>query len=363
MFSLFSFVRLYLIIIVLIHFGAVAIAQDFPQENYYTRYIYGDTVFMDTIQDFKQYAYCDRDIEWAGMVDIDIIPNQKKNQSWDNFKKSGFSNLNFKQYTADSMPIDSSLMDYLIRGIENRAVPIYETPELNKIKLLGEGDLYHTLLEEAEEKHYKAADFEVLRLRCFLVYMKYGGGYYLHPVAAAPIRTVYDIYTPSVQASYRRLGWIPIKRGQVEQATWQKTIHSDVNFDKVYAFKQGWTPEQCIQDWIATYKEDASKQQMYDGSQLDQSTILSREEVEDIINYEHITYDPETFEELTVRSPYESFGLVGLNVSIQWAWDETKKQLYLEPIKFSPIAHKMDILCNNCEGENMFLYRLFSSGK
>jgi hypothetical protein len=342
--------------LLLLSFGTIA--QDTIRDSYYVRYIYDTTVLTNT--NIKQELYCDETIEWAGFVDIDIIPNQKSNQSWDNFQASGFSNLNFKQYTTDSIPTDTSLLDYIITSIQNKSIPIYQTPQLQQPINLTKEDLTAFASDgESSGRYYDAGDFEVLRLRCVVFYDRSGAGIWIYPMAAAPIRTEYDIYSPTAQAFYKPLGWIPVSGNIPISVSWQKTIHSDVPLRNIKVFKQGFTSDEVLSHLINKQESSVNQQQLYDATDLSQPTLLSPEQLTERISYEEITFDPETFEEIIVRTPINDLGLVGYNFSLDWAWDSTKQQLYVDTKGISPIVHNMDLFCDDCPDEKMFLSRLF----
>ena len=343
--------------LLLLSFGTIA--QDTIRDSYYVRYIYDTTVLTNA--NIKQELYCDETVEWAGFVDIDIVPNQKRNQSWDNFQESGFSNLNFKQYTTDSIPKDTSLLDYIITSIQNKSLPVYQTPQLQQPIHLTKEDLTAFASDgESSGRYYDAGDFEVLRLRCTVFYDINGAGIWIYPMAAAPIRTEYDIYSPTAQAFYKPLGWISVNKDTPIDISWQKTIHSDVPIRNIKVFKQGFASDEVLTHLINKQRSSVSQQQLlYDATDLSNPTRLSQQQLTERITFESITFDPETFEETIVRVPVEHLGLVGYNFSLDWAWDTNQNQLYVETKGISPIIHNMDLFCDDCPDENMFLSRLF----
>ncbi|MGH1334613.1 MAG: hypothetical protein ACRBFS_00690 [Aureispira sp.] len=336
-------------------------AQGDISDNLYERHVYIET---DTIKYMKQFIYCERTIRWAGIVDVDIIPHQKSNQSWDNFKESGFSNLNFKQYTTDTSLIDTSLIQYIINGIQNNKVPVFQTDSLSSFKDVEESAFY-ALTPSGKDIHhyYDANDFEIIRLRCFLFYVENNNGFELVPVAAAPIRTEYDSYTRTAQPSYLPLGWIDVTTNTPKNKPWHKQVHSDINLNNIHVFKQDWTFDQSIQNLIEDHQAPNSTSKLYDAKSFQNSSQLSIQQLEELITYEEISFDPETFEQITIPVPYENLGLVGLNISIELVWDNLNHKLHIKPIQFSPIAHQMEIYCNDCAGQNMHLYHLFSNKK
>lgn len=315
-------------------------------------------------EELKQTVFCNQDIKWAGIAELDIVLGRKAGQTWDNYKASGYSDLNYKQYLGDTILQDSLLMKYIITSIQQQKTPIYQTSHLKQPKTLTKEDWNAIYLDDFDRmvsRKYALEDFEVVRLQCFIVYDNQG--FDLWPLAAAPIRVAYDIYPTTAAFEYHPLGWIPIQNKAPQQKTWQKNIHSAIQLKNIQVFKQDWTYQQVVKDLIQKNQQNSSQYPLYKADNLAVSEVLSQEQMEEIITYEDIIVDPDTFEEVFVRTPYEEFGLVGMNVSLEWTWDEKKQQLHVQPVKFSPIAHNMDILCEDCEGENMYLYRLFSEKK
>lgn len=312
----------------------------------------------------KQSIFCEQNIKWAGVAEVDIVLEKEADQTWNNYRESGFSDLNYKQYQGDTLLPDSLLMQQMLSSIQQQKTLIYKTDALEQVKTLAKEDWNALSIDEEEVvfRKYTLEDFEVIRLKLFIVYDD-NNGFGISPLAVAPIRTDYDIYPTPSAFGYHLLGWIPVHGTVPQQPSWQKIIHSDLQLKNIKIFKQDWEYEEAVADLIQQNQQNNAQHKLYKADDLNVSEVLTPEQLQEIITYEDIQFDPDTFEEFTTRTPYEYFGLVGMNLSLQWTWDEVNQQLHVQAVKFSPIAHKMDILCEDCEGKNMYLYRLFSEKK
>lgn len=314
---------------------------------------------VDPAERYKQSMYCQPAIRWAGIVDVDVLPDPDPNLNWDSFRKSGFSSLNYKQYTATSPAHAPELTQHLLDAIKAKKLMVYETSRLARQKELGEGDLYY-LPAEAEGKtiEYEAEDFQILRLKCLIYYRENGGGFGLTPIAAMIVRPEWDYIEYDGKPLYRPLGWIKIQQGKAAQPAWSKVIHTDVKASSIQVFKLDWTYEQTVKDLLHAAQSNANTT-LYSVQALDGTPVLTKEQLQELSAREDFAFDPETFEEYQVRVPKESFDLVGMTISTELMWDDGQHQLYLQATQFAPLIHNMDIFCDDCDGVNMFLERLF----
>lgn len=316
----------------------------------------------------KQEIYCNSNIIWAGIVDIDIVPNLQKDQNWDVFGESGLSKLNFNQKSTYLKKGEKILSDQVIGHANDGTLDFYNDATLKTkidyqlLELTAPNIEPETIGERGKE--YPASSFEVYRLRCLVYYQKDQLDFKVIPQTVAVIRTEYD--GPNSNAFYNILGWLPVQEWvetmQVadKNITWAQCIHSDVQLRNIKVFKQELTIQEVFEkDLVQNLLEDPSKYELLVTQNFKESKPMTAEEKKEVCTDEIVEFDPNSYEEIISRIPKTAYGFVGINFSINWAWNNTTKQFYTQQIQSSPILHNMDIYSNETSKE-MFLNYMYT---
>lgn len=318
----------------------------------------------------KQEVYCNPSIVWAGIVDIDMVPNLSKDQNWDTFAESGYSKLNFNQKSEGLKESGKTLSDYVIKHANDGTLDFYNDATLKSkidyqlLELTDPNIEPETIGDRGKE--YPASNFEVYRLRCLLYYEKDQLDFKLVPQAVAVIRTEYD--GPYSKAFYNTLGWLPVQewtktmQATDENITWAQNIHSDIALRKIRVFKQEQTIKEVFeQDLIANILKKTNEVQLLTTNNFEAYKPMTKDEIIKACNYEIPVFDDENFEESTIFQPKSAYDFVGINFSINWAWNNTNKQFYIQQTQYSPILHNMDNYNEHEEyKKEMFLNYMFS---
>lgn len=287
----------------------------------------------------QQEVFCQADITWASHCYLDIAVAAKADQDWDRFLESGLSNEAFKQQSKLLNQETKSLMESIIEQANDGTLEFYETEALKHKKHYQSLDLTGMPPDDAawgdSGEPYAAAEFELLRIYCWIVYDKAKAEFRILPKAAAPIRTGYD--GDGGAAFYTILGWLPIQAGSLSDSPWSKRFYCDVGLGRMDPFKkvmETWTLfEQLLEVAAADTKNTFNSPKDLLGT-----LPFEAEKRKTAFLQSSYFYNHDTDSEEQLWEPIEGNKFVGVNFALDLTWNSDSQQLMLQQKAFSPIC-------------------------
>ncbi|MFK7951139.1 MAG: hypothetical protein AB8G11_26395 [Saprospiraceae bacterium] len=298
----------------------------------------------------KQEIYCNSDIVWAGIIDMDFVVDADTNTNWKEYVISDLDNW-FQQKTTETNPT-KTLNELILENVET--LQFYEYDSLKYEKHYQSLELSDPLHEPEtygdNGKPFSAKAFNVFRLKCFFYYDKSTLDFKIVPQAVGVLRPIYD--APDEVLNYNILGWLPIEHVVIEALEQSKSVkindeksvlkfqfQRDIPFYAAKVFKQEWTDEEAIDDFMTKIRQKAETIELYEpyeNEQMDSETIKT-------LGLDEITalrFD--AYEETQEYVPWSTEMYQGIRFSMNWFWNEETKSLSLLTTDFSPLIFVED---------------------
>lgn len=313
-------------------------------------------------QALQQQLFCDPAIVWAGMVDVDLLPDTHPDQAWNPYRESGLTASNFTQRDTTLVVGDTSLAAYIWQALLAENMPLYAEDSLQQVIPRDELQVVDwSKIDEAADDYppMAAEQLEILRVRCYVYYNRQKAGFQVVPLAVGLITTEYD--GPESAAFYNLVGWMPVTTASTGALDWEKLIHRDVDLRNAVVFKQMWRLEQCMGQMVDLAFDAPTIQRKYAPEGLNQPSPISAETLKASVSEIFEQIDPDTYELSEEVHKIPAARLIGSTFSIRLGWNAAQQRLYAQPVGYALIQSNMDLLCEGaaCLEERMYLKRVF----
>lgn len=286
----------------------------------------------------KQEIYCNADIVWAGVVELDFVVDADSSTDWEAYKISDLNQL-FKQKTLDSNP-EKSLNEIIIGNAE--VLQFYRFDSLKHEIHYQELDIRNWAIEPDtygdDWERIPASEFNVFRLKCFFYYDKSTQDFKIVPQAVAVLLPTYDV--SELVLDYNILGWLPVEhlvktvKINDENFVLNFQFQRDLPFQNVKVFKQEWTTEETINNFMATVREKAETIELYEPYK---DSLMDSEEIKLLGLDEIYGLRFDVYEETEEFVPWDADEYIAIRFSMNWFWREETKSLSISTTDFSPL--------------------------
>lgn len=301
----------------------------------------------------KQEIYCNSDIVWAGIVEVDFVVNADTSTDWMKYELNNLHHL-FRQKTAETNP-KKALNEIIIENAD--VLQFYRFDSLKHKLHYQELDIRNWAIEPDtygdDWERIPASEFNVFRLKCLIYYDKSTLDFKIVPQAVAVLFPTYD-FSDNI-SEYNILGWLPVEfLSKVIKINDEKSIlnfqfQRDFPFDSVKVFKQEWTTDEVINNFMATIRRKAEEEIRYFESNFEfknelklyqpyEDTLMEYEEIQ-LLGLDEIyglRFDAD-FEEKQEFVPWSADEYKGIRFSMNWFWNDETKSLSILTTKFAPL--------------------------
>ena len=306
----------------------------------FTILLWNINVFAQT----KQEIYNNPDIVWAGIIDLDFVVDADSSTNWKEYAISDLDDW-FKQKTAESNP-QKTLNEIIIENVET--LQFYEYDRLKYEKHYQSLELSDPLVEPEtygeNGKPFLASAFNVFRLKCYFYYDKSTLDFKIVPQAVAVMRPIYD--APDEVLSYDILGWLSVehlaKAIKINDAiqVCNFKFERDIAFYSAKVFKQEWTDEEAVDNFMANIRRKAETIELYEPYE----TKRMNSETISILGLDEIyglRFDAD-YEETQEYVPWSPEVYQGIRFSMNWIWNAERQQLSILTTDFAPLIFVED---------------------
>lgn len=323
-----------------------------------------------TFAQTKQDVYCNENIVWAGIGEMDIVIDSDSNTDWKAYKISHLGSF-YKQYHRDLKENPKPLNQLIIEDAD--VVDFYATDKLKEKIDYNLLDLTDPMYEPEnygdQGGRFPAAAFDVFRLRYYLYFDQSNNDFHISPIAIGVMRSTYD--APDEVFDYEILGWLSVNEWKStffknDNIAFTRRFYRDVAFEDIYVFKKEWSIYQVMDTMTARIRKEGiatwwseGEVELYEMTydSLDGSRRLSSQEMERIGTYENVTIteDGWDWEEKIEYVPWNADDYYkGLRLTLDWAWDNSKYNFYSRFQAYAPLYEVTNDL-----DETLFLQPLF----
>lgn len=310
---------------------------------------------FNTSAQTKQDIYCNPDIVWAGMIEVDFVVDADTSTDWKLYKASGLHE-HFKQKTAETNP--KKTLNKIVVG-NAHLLQFYRQDSLKykihyqELDIRNWENVPDTYGDDWER--IPASMFNVFRLKSIIYYDKSTLEFKIIPQAVA---VLYPNEDSDVILSYGILGWLPVEylpqaiKINAENSILNFQFQRDFSFEAVKVFKQEWTTEETINNFMATIRRKAETIKLYEPFD---DTLMDEEEIK-LLGLEQISglrFD--AYEETEEYVPWSAEEYKGIRFSINWFWNEETKALSVLTTDFSPLVRITDDADNVLYLNSLFL--------
>jgi len=296
----------------------------------------------------KQDIYCNEDIVWAGISEIDVVIDADSNIDWKTYKISNLGSF-YKQYERDLKENPKPLNEIIVD--DGAQIEFYPTDELDYPVdynwLEWTDPMYEPENFGDQGGRFPASAFDVFRLRCYLYFDKSKNEFQLSPFAVGVMRSVYD--APDEVFDYEILGWMPVNEWKEnfledKNITFAKRFYRDIDFEEIYVFKKEWHLEKVLDTMMTYVRSNARTIELYETTydSLDGSRRLEVEEIKTLCTDEimAVRFDETDYEDYEIQLvPWSASQYAGLRLTIDWAWNSSKHTFHATLNAYSPYEH------------------------
>lgn len=290
----------------------------------------------------KQAIYNNPNIVWAGIVDLDFVIDADSNTNWKKYEISGF-NYEFKQKTRPLKAHKQTLNELIINEVAT--IQFYEYDSLKYKKSYQSLELSDPMYEPEnygdEGKLFSFKAFNVFRLKCFIYYDKLELNFRLVPQAVAVMRPLYDV--PEEILGYDILGWLPVEHlaeainTNDKNNDWATHFDRDLPLYSVKVFKQEWTVEEVMNDFMHNIRKQAATIELYQNT-WEGIHKMEAENIKLLGLDELFAASFDGFDEEAQYVPWSPEMYQGIRFSMNWFWSDKKQTLSIQQEAFSPLV-------------------------
>lgn len=285
----------------------------------------------------KQEIYCNPDIVWAGIIEVDFVVDADTSTDWKLYQASGLHE-HFQQKTAETNP--TKTLNEIVIG-NAHLLQFYRQDSLKyklhyqELDIRNWGNVPDTYGDDWER--IPASVFNVFRLKSIIYYDKSTLEFKIIPQAVA---VLYPNEDSDVILSYGILGWLPVEylpqavKINDENSVLNFQFQRDFPFEAVQVFKQEWTTETTINNFMATIRRKAATIKLYEPYE---DTLMDSEEIKLLGLDEIYGLRFDAYEETEEYVPWSADEYKGIRFSMNWFWNEETKSLSILTTDFAPL--------------------------